>query len=271
MPQIFITSLCIILLSLKVLSQTSLNDSLLLYELQYFNTSNDSIKQQIVSEKINLYLRHNITDERVINEIRRTKINFFENSQQQNFFWNAGILMYLNSDELSAQHYLSMYHKISGDTSTVFHLASALAVKQYDTVKFNRHLQILSKRDSSFSSLNCFLNLYNYNRKHINFYLVSSALLPGSGTIMNGYPLKGILSLALAAGSAYGVVSLIENALYFNAFFWGSGVGLKLYAGNIKLTETSFYKREELHKSKIAKACADNLKDVLIKYPLLYK
>ncbi len=258
-------------LNATVYGQNTLNDSLLFYEYNYFKSDNDSAKQLILLKKIRLYLKENITEREVFTEIKRVNINSLHNNDlKANFLWNAAALSYLNNETDHARFFLAEYSALKEDSSTAFNLLSILVNKYTDTNEVNKRMKYL-RRDTLFKGLSCFCEMTNYNRKHLNFYLISSAILPGSGTIMNGYVFKGLVSLALTAASVFGIVKLIEYGLYLNAVLWGTGVGLKFYAGNIKLTEKVFYKAENRKKNKLANNCELKLKNVLIKYPITLK
>lgn len=269
MPRIFIINLLIFCKVTLLSGQNTLNDSLLFYEYAYYKSSDDTLKQTTLLKKLNLYLRENITSEDVFNEVKRVKINYLNSEElKADFLWNAATISYINNEPNYARFFLSEYDNLSKDTSVAFYLLSILVNKYLDTADVNKRIRYLTTINPEFNDLNCFYEVVNYNRKHLGFYLLSSAILPGSGTIMNGYVLNGIVSLALTAGSIYGVLKLVEYGLYANAFLWGTGVGLKFYAGNIKLTEQVFYKAENEQKNKLTKNCELKLKELLTKYPL---
>jgi hypothetical protein len=271
MRQTFIISL-IILPVIILRAQGVIADSLLHYEYNYFKSSNDTIKQTLLIKKTAYYLSHHITGPETFNEIKRVNINAVNDKRvKHNFLWNAAAVSYLNNETDRARYYLSEYSFSSKDSSVEFNLLSVLINKYSDTAEVRRRLNCLSSVDTLFKGLNCFYEIINYHRKHRNFYLLSSAIIPGSGTIMNGEVAKGVISLALAAGSVYGIIKLVEYGLYLNAALWGTGVGLKFYTGNIKLTEKSFYKAEEQKKNKLTTNCELTLKKILDKYPLTLK
>jgi hypothetical protein len=272
MLRIFIISILFFGKGLFLLSQNTLNDSLLFYEYAYYKSNNDSLKQKILIKKIDLYLTKNITQKEVFNEVKRVNLNYlYDKEIKTNFLWNAVTISYLNYETDNARYYLAEYSNLKTDTSIAFNLLSILVNKYTDTSDVNKRIKYLSAFDTLFNCLNCFYDIVNYNRKHLNFYLISSAIIPGSGTVMNGYILKGLLSLALTAGSVYGIIKLVEYGLYINAVLWSTGVGLKFYTGNIKLTEQAFYKAETKKKNKLTNNCELKLKNVLNKYPITLK
>ncbi|MBA3663688.1 MAG: hypothetical protein H0W61_05715 [Bacteroidetes bacterium] len=250
-------------------AQRSTGDSLLDLEYAYFKTTDEFKKQELLLKKIACYLKQNNTEGKVFSEVKRVKpekIN--DNSQRSAYLWNATVIAYLNNETDYARFYMSEYIIQTKDSSVTCDLLYILVNKYTGIDAVNQKIEQLAQKDSLFRELTCFADIASYSRKHINRYLIASAILPGSGTMMNGYVLKGLISLALTAGSVYGVIKLIEYGLYINAVLWGTGVGLKFYTGNIKLTEQTFYKAEERKKNKLTTDCELKLKTILSKYPL---
>jgi hypothetical protein len=269
MLRIFIISIFLNCTGVMIYGQNSLTDSLLSYEYAYFKSNSDSVKQVILLKKIDLYLKQNITGEEAFKEIKRVNINTLHDQKLKTYFlWNAITISYLNNETDYAGYFLAEYEAVKKDTSKTFNLLAILVKKYTDTSEVNQRIKYLSATDTLFKGLSCFCEIVSYNRKHLNLYLISSFILPGSGTIMNGYVFKGLVSLALTAASVYGIVKLIEYGLYVNAVLWGTGVGLKFYLGNIKLTENTFKKKELLKKNKLTNDCELKLKKVLDKYPV---
>lgn len=272
MRPIFTISLFIFLSGTLLYGQSVLNDSLLHYEYAYFKNTSDSIKQNILLKKVKLYLNAGLTGPETFNEIKRINYSALNASQiKESFLWNAAVIAYLNDDIPYSRFFLNEYYTVKNDTSISYTTLWILSNKYNDTSKVRERINYLSKTDSLFIGLNCFSDITNFNRKHLNFYLISSAIIPGSGTIMNGAVVKGLISLALAAASVLSIVKMIEYGLYLNAFFWGTGVGFKFYTGNIKLTETVFYKAENKTKNKLTENCKLKLKKILDKYPITLK
>ena len=273
MLRIFIINLLIFCNTIFFIpAQNGLNDSLLFYEYAYYKSNDTQLKQKILLKKMGIYLRENITNRDVFNEVKRVQISYLTSDELKvDFLWNAATISYINNETDYARFFLAEYDHLKKDTSIEFHLLSILVNKYIDTADVNKRIGYLISINKEFTNLLCFYDPVNYNRKHLGFYLISSAILPGSGTLMNGYVFKGIVSLALTAGSIYGVLKLVEYGLYANAFLWGTGVGLKFYTGNIKLTEQVFYKAENEQKNKLTKNCELKLKEILNKYPLILR
>lgn len=242
------------------------------FELEYFNANDSSIKQEILIKKIAYYLNNNNSGKEVLNEVKRVKTKWIGNDTLKlNFLWNASLIAYLNQDEPYARFYLNTYEQLSNDTSIQCKLLSVLVNKYQDTAFAQIRIQQLTSNDSIFNCLNCFKGVAQYQKKHLNVYLIASAILPGSGSMMNGNVLKGAVSLALAATSVYSIVYMVNQALYLNAALWGTGLGLKFYTGNIKLTESLFNKSEMREKNKLATKCELQLEKILNKYPIALK
>jgi hypothetical protein len=247
-------------------------DSLLHYEQAYYKHKHSGSGQAFILQKIAYYLRNNATGEETFNEIKRIDPGLISDKlQQADFLWNATLVAYMNGQDGYARHYLDKYNGLTADTSVADDLMFVLAYKYNDSARVTARLRRLVARDSVFKGLDCFLSYALYEKKHRDLYMLSSAIVPGSGTIMNGAVFKGVLSLCIAAASVYGVVTLINYGLYANAALWGTGVGLKFYMGNIRLTEKTFEQSELKHKTKLANACEKRLIQVLQKYPLTLK
>jgi hypothetical protein len=243
-------------------------DSLLAIEHRLF-LQEDSVQQQsFILAKIKLYSAHRRLDPGIVKEIRRVRPELLAGDDRRKFLWNGALLCFLNEDIDYAAHLYRQYRDHSNDSSLSSGLFGLLLTRGKDPAGFSRTLSSLSSRDSIFSSLSCFTDVESYRRRHRNFYLVSSAIVPGSGTMMNGDVARGLLSLALTAGSVWGVTALVQHGLYINAVLWGTGAGLKFYTGNINLTDKTFRRREAVKKGQLADACELALQKVLLKYPL---
>lgn len=71
-----------------------------------------------------------------------------------------------------------------------------------------------------------------------------SMLLPGSGSMYAGYPLKGAASFLINGAFATATVLLAVNALYITSFASGFLPLNKFYKGNIKLAEQLTYRKK---------------------------
>jgi hypothetical protein len=272
MLRFYIISCLLVIFGGTIQAQNSLADSLLLYEKKHFECENDSLKQQVLLNKIDFNIRHNNLSRASYNDCGRVNLNLLKSEKQQhNFLWNSALVAYLNGDDQRCRINLANYSVLASDTATELLLLQLLANRNYDTTVMTEKIKVLNKRDALFNELRCLIQLAVYERKHLNYYLLSSAIVPGSGTAMNGEPLKGLVSLAIAVGSVYGVVKMVEYGLYINTFLLGAGMGLKFYTGNIRLTKKAFERKELKQKNKLAKQSELVLKKIFAKYPLSWK
>lgn len=253
-------------------SQSFAVDSLVELEYRYFKCSNEQDKQQILIQKVNHYLLQNYTGTEVLNEIKRIEPQFLTDSlQRAEFYWNAAILAYLNGANNFAEFNVNQYCKDRTDLNFEERLLKLIIVLYKDTLAAKQEIGSLSVLDSSVWNLNACIEKETYTRKHKNLYLLSSAILPGSGTAMNGAVLKGLTSLLLVSSAAFGVAALVHHQLYFNALMWGTGIGIKFYVGNLQLTEQQFKQKQELTRSQLSNTCSDCLSKVLKSRPLSLK
>jgi hypothetical protein len=269
MRRLFITNF--IFFYFACFTAQKLNDSLLYYELKYFNSGTPP-KQRYLIHKINLYLRYDLNSPNVVNEIRRVDHRLIDDTLMRGkFLWNGAVVSYLHGERELSANLLSNYGVLTKDTGMMYKFLTVLVHKYHDTVRVNCNIHALALRDSIFRDLGCFTQAALYERRHLNLYRISSAIVPGSGIIMNGNVGKGILAMTLTAASVYGVVALINAGVYINAALWGTGLGLKFYTGNIRLTEKVFKEKELKQKNKLATSCELKLVKILEKYPVNLK
>lgn len=250
-------------------AQNQLNDSLLFYEYLAFKSLKEIDQQKAIIKKINLCVRNNYLGMEVFKEVKRVKVSTIDLlSQRSGFLWNAAVIAYLNNETDYARHYIKEYESLTNDSSSSFYLLSVLINKYHDTTAVNLKIKKAAQKDSLFSNLHCFMQATKFSRKHHNLYLLSSALLPGSGTMLNGKLVPGIMSLVINFAAGYGVYKLIDYGLYVNAFLWGTGIGAKFYVGNLNLTSKTFYQLEQKQKNKILSNCETEVGKLMNKYPI---
>jgi len=250
-------------------AQSFSTDSLVELEYRYFKSSNEFEKQQLLIRKINHYLLQNYTGAELLKEIKRVQPGFILDSvQRRNFYWNASILAYLNGAYDMAEFEINQYRGNRNDFSFDERLLNLVVILFRDTLTARQEMYSMASIDSAVLELESCIAKETYTRKHKNFYLLSSALLPGSGTAMNGAVLKGMTSLLLLSTTAYGVAALIYHQLYFNAIMWGTGLGLKFYVGNLQLTEKQFQIRQESTRNQLSGVCNDCLLRLFKKHTL---
>lgn len=256
------------LTSFSANAQKAMPDSLLYYEWQFYNGGQ---REEILLNKLQYQLQLSGFNEAYPTALRIKPEKIGDPAQRVNFYHNAALLAYLNNDEGRCRLFLDKLEQEAGKLETDETLLQILANRNHDTDLVRQKINILSANDTIFSKLLCFNKLAGYERKHLNRYLISSAIIPGSGTALNGEPLRGALSLALSAASAYGIGMLWQYGLKLNAVFLGGNIGLKFYTGNIRLTKKAFERKEKRQREKLAQPCEAALKKVLEKYPLNWK
>jgi hypothetical protein len=265
MTRLFIiTSIAIALFS-RLSAQDVPADSLLFYEKQFYLRG----EQEALLDKLCLYLRNNVTGEpalREVNRVRHTLIR--QNKARADFLWNASLLSYINNENARAEYFIDEYLFQTADSSIHSLLLASLIKTNQQNVLPGQLMRKLNERDTVFRRLTCLKSSRGYRREHIKRFMAASAIIPGSGMMANGNILRGTVALALSAGSALAVVKMIQAGAYLNGILWGAGVGFKFYAGNIRLTQKLFREKESKRKEKLESKCAQELRELLLRYPL---
>ena len=270
MWQGIIISIFLLSVPIRINAQNALLDSLLYYEHIFFKATSDSIKQRAIIKKINLYIKRGKVGPEVFSEIKRVSLNGM-NFNKSGFLWNAIIISYLNEENDYADYFLNEYKLLNADSSIHYNFLATLVYLKQDSALFKGKLNYLCTKDTVFCSLSCLQDVIYYDKKNLKKYILASALVPGSGTILLGKVAKGLISTVIFAGSVVGIVALIQYGLYVNAALWSTGVGLKFYTGNIKLTQKTFEEKEKSKKNKLSNECKLILIKIMQKYPLTLK
>lgn len=256
----------------SVSAQTEFDKQLLAIEQHVFESKNDTVKASLCLQKFNLYVStNNYYSAAALNEVKRIDFLLLSDSAKEKFLWNAGLLFYLHKEQRSAMYYIQQYKSLSKDSSMNCFLLELLSAANYDTLSVSTILKKASIKTVDFTCLNCLNEIVVYQRKGENRYLFASAIVPGLGSAINGNVGKGFVSLSLNSLIAYVMYYMLHENLYLNAFGWGLSFGIKFYTGNLRLTEKLFFEKEAKTKNKLAKNCELKLKEVLNKYPLLFK
>jgi hypothetical protein len=252
-------------------AQESLDGQLLSLEKKYFLSENDGERAQICNTKLMLYVEYGVFSDAALNDIKRIDYSVLPDITKKSFLWNAALYCCLVGEKRQAMNYVSRYSEIGNDSSEQCLILQLISYADFDTAKVSQIVSRLSYRSEEFKCLSCLNEVARYERKHKKFYTVSSAIIPGSGSIMNGNVLRGTASFAIFGASAYMVYRMLSKNLYVNAIGWGLGLGYKFYAGNIKLTEKLVEEKELVQKNKLANNCELNYKHLLEKFPLRFK
>lgn len=252
--------------------QQSFDNDLLLLEKKIYASHSDVERNDHYFEKFNAYILNKNYSADALKEAKRVKYDLLTDSAKQyRFLWNAAMIAHLNEEKYTAAYYIHQYALVSRDSSIQTFLLAAIINNGFDSVAVSNAVRNLTVYDKKFASLVCMNNIYAYNRKNKMLYPIASAIVPGLGSMLNGNVGKGVNSLLLSSASAYGIYALVQNNLYLNAIFWGTGVGLKLYVGNIKLTSKLVEEKESFKKNTLAVDCKCVLNKLSSEYPLEFK
>ncbi|MFI5150558.1 MAG: hypothetical protein ACHQRM_12545 [Bacteroidia bacterium] len=253
-------------------AQDDFASALLKLEKKAYACKSDTEKAGYYLQKMDLYLQHLSYTGQALGETRRIPFGLLKDRETQNrFLWNAALLSQMNKETDFALFYYNRYKENTGDSSGTSALLEILIHAERDTVAVSAMLRKLTARDTGFSCLSCLNKTASFELKHRGWYVFSSMLVPGLGTALEGYPLKGMNSLLINAAIIYGVVALVQSKDYIAAALIGAGLGLKFYSGNIKLTKRLFYEKEMRKKSLLATQCRQAMEKLLKKYPLQFR
>ena len=254
-------------------SQQNFDSELLRLEQKIYNEENDTIKADLIQQKINFYFIQNCTDNRALNEADRCDWTLINDSvAQSNYLWNLTLLNLLHKRYNRAINYYENYIKIkTNDTTIHTKLLGALIYMNLDSIKLKNYLQQQHFEIALVDNFTCYQKILNVNQKNKNMYVAASAVLPGSGLLALNKPKQGITSLLLNASVAFTVFELINNNLYFNAVAIGLMLTQKFYLGGIKLTNKLFDEKINHKKSALAQQCELELKKLFEQYPLNFK
>ncbi|MCA0429795.1 MAG: hypothetical protein LCH32_04775 [Bacteroidetes bacterium] len=265
MKRIYFITIILVLSNICSFAQTNKVDSLLLFEKQLFFTRNTAQQDCILFYKYEYALKIKNYQNAYQSYLRLEKRNF--RIKKEDYYWNNTLICLDNFNFTSATQNFNIYKLNFDSLSLNSNLLGYLTYVNYDSTQAKYYYQKLIKLDSNLACLNCFYKLINNKYKKGKGYMITSGIVPGSGLIAMGKPLKGLTSLALVGGSVFGIYSLIQNNLYLNALSWGLNFGLKFYVGQIKLTNKEYLKKQE----KLNKKCKSNYNSVLKKYFFDYK
>jgi hypothetical protein len=252
--------------------QQSFEKDLLLLEQKIYSSQSDSDRNAYCFQKFDLYILNKNYSPDALKEAKRIDYELFKDSiSRYRFLWNSAMIAQLNEEKYLASYYLNKYQVVSGDSSIQVYLLASVINNGFDSVAVSEAVYKLAAYDKKFESLRCMNRIYEYQIKNKRLYPLASAIIPGLGSMLNGNVGKGLSSLAINSAAAYGVYALVQNNLYLNAIFWGTGVGLKFYAGNIKLTAKLVEEKELFKKNTLAVDCKCVLNKLSSNYPLEFK
>ncbi|MCA6436769.1 MAG: hypothetical protein ACK5QC_06000 [Bacteroidota bacterium] len=250
-------------------SQSAKSDSLLLFEKLVFNAKSKITSDSLLHEKLNFAIRNADLVSAYNTYLRLEKGGY--RVYNKNYYWNSALLCLDNFNFSSAIQNYKLYRLNFDSLSIHSNLLGYLVHVNYDSIIAKKYYKKMIELDSTLSCMSCFYDLLNKKVKSGTGYMISSGVIPGSGLVAIGKPLKGIASIVLIGGMSYGVYSLIQSNMYINAINWSLNLGMKFYLGQIKLTKKEFDKKQNKKRSILNKKCKANYLEVLTKYNLTYK
>ncbi len=271
MPRIIILLQSLIVLCTgSIRAQDAPDRKLLELEHLVFICKNDTQKTRLCYEKFIVYIRSGVYTEEGLKELNRINANLLSDSIRNNYLWNASLYSYLSANFRLSAHYIEQYQKLSSDSGMQLNLLKLMVYSNSDTAQVNTILKQLQDTAEA-ACLSCLNAPLAYSKKGKMAYILASAMLPGSGMILNGSFLKGFTAMGLAGSMIFITYKAIEKSLYFNALGWGIAWGLKFYTGNLQLTRKLVEEKEMRKKTELASSCELRIKKLLEKYPLQFR
>jgi hypothetical protein len=269
MRQIIILLILLAVSINRLFCQTTFDDSLLLLEQKIFICKNDSEKSALRLNKLDAYFSKNDFSEQALKEAKRIDYSFLKSKSDQKYFlWNASVLAYMNNEKRASFQWYNAYQQFYPDSGMQSLLLGFISTSEFDSTLSKLYVRKISMHDSEAICLSCLNKLQNYKRKHRGLYIAASAVIPGSGSIVNGNITKGFVSLAVNSGAWFMTYALLKSNLYVNAVLLGVGMSVKFYAGNIQLTKKLFGQKEAIQKNVLAKECQLRVDKLLNQYPI---
>jgi hypothetical protein len=253
-------------------SQPAIEKQLLDMEMEIYTTADKKVQNYLLEKKFALYISQNKFTTDAFKQGRRVDYRLLSEPQiQKRHLWNTALLAQMLNEHNISRHYYNLYQDMYPDTCTESLLLKFFIHNTYDTIIMNEAIIQLIEKDPRFEALKCYKNVLDFEPNSNLFYVVSSAIIPGSGNLMIGNFSRGLSSLALNSATVLGVRYLILSNMYVNALFWGTGFGLKFYAGNIRLTEVAHQEKSLKKHARLARNCENSFNDVLKDYQLEFK
>lgn len=253
--------------------QEDMVSSLLAIEKEIYFTKNDTTKNHLVLDKVEVYFKNDSINADLLKEIKRVNRDLFLDSISLcNFLWNASLVAHVCSDYNNSKKYLNDYFIQSKDSSNEFILLSILVFHEHDTERVENLIKTAQKRDTSFSHLECLNTLEKKSAlKGKRLMVFSSYLIPGMGTAISGRPIKGIVSLLVTGSLGAATFYLAASGLYLNAAFISFPWFYKIYHGQTRLTRKVILDKESKRKHEFSIKCEKQLAVLLDKYPIKFK
>jgi len=252
-------------------AQMDISSSLLKLEQEIYTSESDSISNDLIVQKIGLYLKNGDHSNSVLQEFKRLNFTNVDSLERSRLFWNATLIAYFNEDVFHALYYFEHYEKNSKDTTVEKEILKILIYANYNSAYSLELVKDLTLKSSNFQCLECLAEVRNYEMKHKLFKQKIAYFIPGMGLLLNGNGLKGATSILLNASTAIAIRWMFLNTVYFNMIGWGSNLLVKFYIGNINLTSKMTTSKEEKIRSKKSIDCSNVVFNLLEAFPLEYR
>jgi hypothetical protein len=241
----------------------NLEHELLSLELKQFESNDIKEKLATLVEKVNLEMVNPSYYALLQEDLIRIRSIATDANTSETILYNQ-CLIALSLKNYDQMNLLLEELKAKKDTLDLSEriLSACLSIIKYDTTQFKADIQHLQ---SDTSTILCSLNL---NKKK---YTTMSIVLPGLGMMALGKPTKGILALGLNTAAIAGTIYLISKGFYFAGFNTGLTIIPKFYAGNIRLTESVFNRKNNQLILNNQKEMLKKMDEVLALHPLNFK
>jgi hypothetical protein len=259
------------LISVFSFAQAKVDFDLLHLEQAIFSASSAEIANEFRLAKFDLLLQNHLYDQAKL-QLEEIEIDQLKSdSVRANLLWNASVLSYMQQLPNRAEHFYRQYAKQTADSSIYSLELKAILLVQQDSAEFENCLTKLVEMDSSFHSLRCYQSLLNIPTDNSTPFLICSMLVPGSGMILCGYPVKGLTSMALVGSTALFAAKLIQQSLWVNAISVLTIATLRFYLGNITLTDTLYHRHFQKKIARRMSPCKAEFEALMKKYPIDFK
>lgn len=263
-------SLLVFICMNDVFSQLSYEENMLMLEKKIFEANNDSVKNTLCFQKFNNSLKKQDYNRSYL-ELRRVREVFVVDSLiKSDFYWNATLISKLSNERQYANIYYDAYLEYTNDTSESSLILGMLVKSDLDSSELYEFKRKYYYTNNS-NLFGCFDELLSYRLKRKWAYVLSSYILPGTGTILTGDVYNGIGSLVTVSGTGYGVYQLAKSKLYLGMGIWGYLFLPRVYLGNIRLTAAKLESLEKKKKSKLADNCEQKMLEFLKNNPIDFR
>ena len=266
------TSIILLLFTSILFGQHTTDSMFVCFEKQVFEASCDTIKAELIFKKATLYFEADRYDSLLLNETDRIDWHLLKNkSDCLHFLWNASLANLLQKRYTKAEFYFNHYIALNTNDSDTLQIKT-MAALIFMPLNYSKLVNLIGQtNDSLLQALTCYQDVLTYHKKRKNYYVLASAIIPGSGMLAVKKTKQGFTSLTLNAATVYFIYTLSQYNLYVNAFTWGFVLGQKFYLGNLALTQKLVDESETKQRQAIAQACEKTVFHVLKRHPLTYK